>query len=458
MLPAEHFVAQRRSERSDDAVDRGGNKGNLDAPRPRQGRPPCVIMQIDGLVIQLLHGLQNGVGLWHGFAWRSSPSVKVGRQSPPAYSIGESPPFAPGVTKQVSFCFIPMRLRRRALWLFASVTVLASVAVLTALTARSDEPASDSVGTIDGVAIAISGPMRVEVVGGFPRTVLRSGSDVLVKSGTARLDLTSGGSISICGPAHFSVLKAGNLITLALDSGTIHLSIERGPTVTIYTPLLQIQPIAIGDGPQDALVGFDATGAMCVRAYRGAVRLEQQLTSQNIVVPQSADVLLVNGQLDGLRAGGDRCSCDPQLTKYSPPPHLEVVPPTAPTEDANAKPMGSGQIVSPLPLDKPAAKEGPIYEILVPPLIYNADAEVQPDVDISQIVVLRRVRVRPTLIFQGRVEGDLPGTDPPAAAAGSARPATANPPKATAQSNTPRNNSVVDRMVHFVRKLWSRGS
>src|SRR5437667_235360 len=37
----------------------------------------------------------------------------------------------------------------------------------------------------------------------------------------------------------------------------------RGPAVTIYTPLLQIQPIAIGGGPQDALVGFDATGAMC---------------------------------------------------------------------------------------------------------------------------------------------------------------------------------------------------
>ncbi|HKE35157.1 MAG TPA: hypothetical protein VKB66_08130 [Candidatus Acidoferrum sp.] len=353
---------------------------------------------------------------------------------------------------------MPRNLRHRVLRLLGAVTALAGAAVLTAMTVRSDEPVTDSVGIIDGAAVAVTGPMRIDVSHGLPRTVLRSGSDVIVKTGTARLDLTDGGTISICGPAHFSVLKVGNQLTVALDTGTIHLSIERGPTVTVYTPLLQIQPIAIGDGPQDALVGFDATGAMCVRAYRGAVRLEQQLTSQNIVVPQSSDILLVNGQLDGLRNGGDRCACDPELTKYAPPPHLEVVPPTAPTEDANAKPMGSGQIVSPLPLDKPAAKEGPIYEILVPPLIYNADAEVQPDVDTSQIVVLRRVRVRPTLIFQGRVEGDLPGTDPPAAAAGSARPAPANPPKVTAQSNTPRNNSVVDRMVHFVRKLWSRGS
>ena len=354
--------------------------------------------------------------------------------------------------------FIPPNLRCRALWLVAAVTVLAGAAVLTAVTARSDEPVTDSVGIIDGAAVAVTGPMRVDVSHGLPRTVLRSGSDVIVKSGTARLDLTEGGTISICGPAHFSVLKVGNQLTLALDTGTIHLSIEHGPSVTVYTPLLQIQPIAIGDGPQDALVGFDATGAMCVRAYRGAVRLEQQLTSQNIVVPQSSDVLLVNGQLDGLRNGGDRCSCDPELTKYSPPPHLEVVPPTPATEDANAKPLGSGEIVSPLPVDKPAAKEGPIYEILVPPLIYNANTEVQPEVDTSQIVVLRRVRVRPTLIFQGRVEGDLGASPPPVGAPTPPRSAATNPAKPAAQSNNPANDSVVDRMVHFVRKLWSRGS
>jgi hypothetical protein len=347
---------------------------------------------------------------------------------------------------------------RRVIGLVASVAVFSVGAILTALTARSDEPTvSDSVGTIDGAAIAVSGPMRVEVVKGLARTVLRSGSDVSVKSGTARLDLTDGGTISICGPAHFSVLKSGNLVTVALDTGTIHLSIEHGPALTIYTPLLQIQPIAIGDGPQDALVGFDATGAMCVRAYRGAVRLEQQLTSQNIVVPQSSDILLVNGQLDGLRAGGDRCSCDPQLTKYIPPPRLEIVPPAAPTEEATAGPMGSGEIVSALPLDKPAAKEGPIYEVFVPPLIYNANTEVQPEVDMSRIMLVRRVRVRPTVIFQGRVEGDSPASPAADPAPAPARPAAANSSK-PAKPAAATNDSVVDRMVHFVRKLWSRGS
>jgi len=350
---------------------------------------------------------------------------------------------------------IPLRVMRRAAWLLTSVTVLAATAVLTTRTVRSDEPVTDSVGTIDGAAVAVTGPLRMEVVRGFPRTVLRSGSDVLVKSGTARLDLTEGGTISICGPAHFSVLKSGNLLTFALDTGTIHLSIEHGPAVTIYTPLLQIQPIAIGDGPQDTLVGFDSTGAMCVRAYRGAVRLEQQLTSQNIVVPQSSDVLLLNGQLDGLRGGGDRCTCDPQLTKYLPPPRLELSAPPPPSEEAQARPLGSGTTIAALPLEKPAPKDGPIYQFNVPPLIYNANAEVQPEVDMSKITVVRRVRVRPTLIFQGRVEGELPLSSPPAAAPAPTSPRPAgSPPKPAAQAK----DSVMDRMVHFVRKLWTRGS
>ena len=342
-----------------------------------------------------------------------------------------------------------------AAWLLTSVTFLAATAVLTTRTALSDEPVTDSVGIIDGAAVAVTGPMRIEVVRGFPRTVLRSGSDVLVKSGTARLDLTGGGTISICGPAHFSVLKAGNLVTFALDTGTVHLSIEHGPAVTIYTPLLQIQPIAIGDDPQDVLVGFDATGAMCVRAYRGAVRLEQQLTSQNIVVPQSSGVLLPNGQLNDLRGGGEGCTCDPQLTKYVSPPRLELSPPPPPSEEARARPLGSGTTIAALPVEKPASKDGPIYEFDVPPLIYNANAEVQPEVDMSKITVVRRVRVRPTLIFQGRVEGGWPVSAPPVAAPAPTpqRPA-GSPPKPAAQAK----DSVMDRMVHFVRKLWARGS
>src|SRR5712664_1130069 len=167
-------------------------------------------------------------------------------------------------------------------WRCRAIVPAACMAVLwatliAAAAARPDEPASDSVGIIDGEAITVNGPMSVEVVHGQAKTVLRSGSDVRVKSGAARIDLVEGGQISICGPAHLSVLKSGGSLTIALDTGTIHVHIERDLPLNIYTPQIQAQTVPIGDAPRDVLVGFDAAGAMCIRANRGAVRLEQQL-------------------------------------------------------------------------------------------------------------------------------------------------------------------------------------
>ena len=50
------------------------------------------------------------------------------------------------------------------------------------------------------------------------------------------------------------------------------------------------------------------------QANRGALRLEQQLTGQNILVPQGGDVFLANGQIDSLRTGsGGHCECELQL-------------------------------------------------------------------------------------------------------------------------------------------------
>src|SRR5271167_374379 len=190
----------------------------------------------------------------------------------------------------------------------ASAAVLFVGATLVFSAARPDEPVSaDTVGSIDGEAIAVSGPMSVEVVHGQVKTLLRSGSDIRVKAGTARIDLVEGGQITICGPAHLSVLKSGASLTLAVENGTIHAHIEKEPSLTVYTAQIQAKPISIGDGPQDMLAGFDAAGAMCIRANRGAVRLEQQLTGQSVLVPQSGDVSLSNGQLESVRTSAGRC-------------------------------------------------------------------------------------------------------------------------------------------------------
>src|SRR5207249_6101287 len=157
---------------------------------------------------------------------------------------------------------------RRATLPAACLAILCA-ALIAAASARPDEPLSDSVGVIEGESISVTGPMSVEVVQGQVKTVLRSGSDVRVKSGTARIDLVEGGQIGICGPAHLSVLKSGGSLTVALDTGTIHVHIEQDLALTIYTPQIQAQAIAIGDAPRDVLVGFDASSAMCTRANSG---------------------------------------------------------------------------------------------------------------------------------------------------------------------------------------------
>lgn len=339
------------------------------------------------------------------------------------------------------------RLTLRAALLLAFTAV--STVLLLAVAAPHDEPLPDSVGAIDGEAISVTGPMSVEVVHGQVKTVLRSGSDVRVRSGTARIDLIEGGQISICGPAHLSVLKSGSSLTVALDTGSIHVHIERLPALTIYTPQIQAQSVTIGDGPQDVVAGFDAQGALCLRANRGAIRAEQQLTGQSVLIPQAGDVLIVNGQLNSLTTSAGHCACELQVAKASPPPQPEINQLTA-SEEPPKNTVVSTSDAAPAPLNPSTTREEPIYQVFMPPLIYDARAKVQPEVDPKLIVLVRRVRVRPTLIFQGRVEGETVAAFPP--------PPVPSPAATVQKSVSPANDSFMDRARSFVRKLWSRGS
>ena len=328
-----------------------------------------------------------------------------------------------------------------------------------------DQHIGDAIGVIEGDAIAVTGPMSVEVVRGQVKTVLRSGADVHVKSGSARIALIEGGQITICGPAHLSVLKSGGAVTLALDTGTIHVYVEREPTLTIYTAQIKAQPLSIGDSSQDTIVGLDAAGAMCIRAARGAVRIEQQLTGQSMIIPQAGDVQLTNGQIDSLRGGSGHCACELQLAKLAPPPPaastpMEEVSRLATAEEVRRDLRDSKPNLPATRDDKPAppsVKEAPIYQVFVPPLIYDAKAAVQPDIDPRMIVLVRRVRVRPTLIFQGRVEGQVVA----AALAAPVAPLPGSAPAAqpAAKKAVPAaDDSFVNRVRTFVRRLWSRNS
>jgi hypothetical protein len=363
--------------------------------------------------------------------------------------------------------------------------------------ARTDQPAYDTVGAIEGEAITVQGPLNIEVVQGHTRTILRSGSDVRVNSGQARIDLVEGGQIAVCGPAHLSVLKSVNLLTVALDSGILHARISGSqPALTVYTAQLQAKPFAISDAPQDTLIGLDQTGAMCIRADSGAVRVEQQLTAQSIIVPQSGEVLITDGQLENLHSGVTHCACELQgvknVTPSSPPIEVSRLPtpeemqranteaakgnadaarPNSATLDANAakplaeaaknnpdtnaapeaaKPNASAAKSAPAS-PKARAKDGPVYQVFMPPLTYDANAKAQPDnFDPQLIVLVRRVRVRPALIFQGSVKDAPAPTAPPKTSEAPSQQKQQTPPK-TPQAKA----SIIDRIRTFFRNLFS---
>jgi hypothetical protein len=317
--------------------------------------------------------------------------------------------------------------------------------------ARADNPQlGDAVGSIEGESISVQGPMSVDTTNGVVKTILRSGSDVQVKSGSAHIDLVEGGNITICGPSHFSVLKSGGSLTIALDRGTIHAHIEGQLSLTIYTAQIQAHPIAIGNGPQDFLVGLDSAGTMCVHPSKGAVRVEQQLTGQNLLIPQSGDVSLANGQLESLKTSPGQCNCELQLSAKVPEISTQVST-LASTEElkqraANPKPPDPAPQAAPV-------KEEPVYQVFMPPLKYDSNAKVQQDYDPKLIVLVRRARVRPTLIFQGKVEGDpvVAQATPPAAA-----PAPLQ--KTENAAKKPEDDTTWNRVRTFFHKLWSPSS
>src|SRR5215467_1544511 len=245
---------------------------------------------------------------------------------------------------------------------------LLSVPCLSPAQQSPQEPQGEIIGTIEGQAIALKGPMSVQVVGNEVKTLLRSGVDIRVKSGHARIDLAGGGSIAVCGPAHISMLKAANGLTIALDSGTIHVRIEGNLALTVFTTQILAKSIAIGDGPRDLLVGFDTPGLMCVRAGRGAVRLQEQFGNQSVVVPQGGDVTLANGQLEAMRVNSALCACEPyevesaENSKGSAP---EISTPATGEEVRNGN-----QLKSPLPpkkiggpVESPKLEVEPTYQV-----------------------------------------------------------------------------------------------
>jgi hypothetical protein len=185
---------------------------------------------------------------------------------------------------------------------------------------------------------------------------------------------------------------------------------------------------------------------MCIRANKGAVRIDQQLTGQSLLIPQNGDVSIANGQLESLQTTTGRCACELQITAKPADPVVTEVSVLASTDELKKKAAAP----KPAKSSAPAANEStePVYQVFMPPLQYDAKAKVQQEYDAKVIVLVRRARVRPTLIFQGKVEGEsvVAESSPPPA-----------PPKIDESKKLDEANTW-NRVRTFFHKLWSPSS
>ena len=313
---------------------------------------------------------------------------------------------------------------------------------------------SETVGRIYGENVQIHGPSSVADEGGFSASVLFSGSSVTVRSGQARLLLADGGEVGICGPAHFSVLKSGGAITLAIDYGRLHAKLENTIPVTFFTPLIVASPVAIAGGPRDVTLGLEPSGAMCVLAAQGAMRIEQQLTGQSVLLPQGGELSLAGGQIESMRGDSGGCQCEALAARSQPseqtkPPQLSLL--ASASSVRPSLPEADKRPVVPDPQNPPTI-EDPVYQVLMPPLTFDASSPVPPPAPSHETILLvRRARVRPVKVFRGRVE------EPPAPLVQPVPVQRAEIFPIPREMPAKKEASLLIRIRNFFRRLTSRG-
>jgi hypothetical protein len=289
-------------------------------------------------------------------------------------------------------------------------------------------------------------------------TVVASGSEVTLRSGHALLLLNAGGEISICGPARFKMIKSTGAVTLALDYGRVHPSLDATDGFTIYTPTVVATPIAISGGLRDLTVGLQEDGEMCVLTARGAMRVEPQFSDQSMIIPQGGTASLFGGQIESLKADAAACSCEYPRAHAEPQRQL---PPPARSQQPGldigvlaspVTPPGNKKVENSAP---PAVPSGePVYTVLMPMLSYDAHspdlppeppATSAPPPSPETILLVREVRVRPSAEFRGHVNAaPMQAAIPPVPSA-AAPPLSASPAKA--------QSGFFDRVRSFFRKV-----
>jgi hypothetical protein len=326
--------------------------------------------------------------------------------------------------------------------MMAAVAALALLAAFAPLPLRAQAPAA--IGTLAGRDASVEHPAAA-AVNAATGTPVGNGSVVVVHSGKAHLQFTGGDAISICGPAKFTVLQSGDALTVALEFGRLHISLQDATPLEAYTPFFTALPESTADGHRELTIGLDANGMFCARTIHGGVRLEQQLTGHALVVPEPSETFLQGGDITPLRDPPGHCECDVTLADVTPSPAPSVETENAaaaagrpPTSSANpAAPAGTAVTAAPLmtttgsatappspqpaptaPLPPAPATSAPVpagAKVIMPALAFdyssrNPVTPANPDA----AALLDQSQVTPGWAFHGTVGKASTGVAPPA--------------------------------------------
>jgi hypothetical protein len=309
----------------------------------------------------------------------------------------------------------------------------------------------DFVGRVEGRDFVIENTPGTPLPPRQMSELLTSGNRLVVHSGQARILLEGGGDIVICGATELQVLKAQGSLTIALDYGTLRVHVKKSDPVAVFTPLVLATTVAIGGGERDVTVGLEQTGQMCVRAISGAVRVGQQLSGENLLVPQFGGLTLSGGQINAVSSSAPGCDCEvdsAKLASWRPNVIQQTPGATAARDDSAREIIRPSQIASPLPQQlwaaagTPPSLDAPVFTVIMPPLVYNASNPDPPeDPALETIALVRSVRVREDTIIRGTVQ--------PKGTRASDSAATATNP-----NNTTSHSGVLDRIGGFFRRLF----
>ena len=293
----------------------------------------------------------------------------------------------------------------------AMALIFAGLLCVSPSTARAQAPSTEVIGKLSGDDVSVKSAGATSVQDRGTTTSLTSGSELTLRSGHARIALQDGGDIDVCGPAHLSLFKTGGAVTVALDFGRVHPHISAAVSLNVFTPQIVATPVAIGESARDITVGLDQQGEMCAVAGRGALRIEQQLSGQSLLVPEGGATSLSGGQLRPLPSTTVNCTCEVPITQTALPGVKQSTAPDAsapaielsvPAHSAAATPENPlAPPVSPAPASSAAQ---PVYRVDMPPLTFAAKSPDPPaDPDAQTMLLVRQSRVETGVVFEGHV-------------------------------------------------------